>query len=75
MKLPSKITSYRESVLSKFPLILAALQHSDIGIFALYEVTGKHFKDIEEFMDTLDCLFAIHKIIYDTDLEVLRYVA
>lgn len=75
MRLPGKIISYRESALSKFPPILAVLQHSDIGIFALYEATEKYFTNVEEFMDTLDCLFALHKIIYNTDREVLHYVA
>ena len=73
MKLPSKITSYDESVISKFPPILSALQNTDSGIFALYEATAKHFSCIEEFLDTLDCLFALQKIRYDTEREVLCY--
>ena len=52
MRLPSKITSYSESVISKFSL-----------------------SSIEEFLDTLDCLYALHKVIYDADREVLCYVA
>lgn len=75
MKLPSKITSYKESVISKFPPILSALQEADTGVFALYKTTMKHFNSIEEFMDTLDCLFALQRIKYDTEREVLCYVA
>lgn len=75
MKLPSKITSYKESVLSKFSPILSVLQNTDMGVFALYETTMKHFNDIEEFLDALDCLFALHKITYDVEHEVLSYVA
>ncbi len=75
MKLPSKITSYRESVFSKFYPILVVLQNADTGVFSLYKATETHFSGIEEFMDTLDCLFALRKIIYDTDREVLHYVA
>ena len=74
MKLPSKITSYKESVLSKFPPLLGILQSADIGVFALYEATSKHFSGIEEFMDTLDCLFALNKVTYDLEREVLHYV-
>ena len=74
MKLPSKITSYKESVLSKIPFVLAALQNTDIGVFALYEVTSKNFSGTEEFMDTLDCLFALNKVTYDLEREVLHYV-
>ncbi len=74
MKLPSKITSYKESVLSKFSPILDVLQNGDIGVFSLYETTEKFFYNIEEFIDTLDCLFALHKIIYDAERGVLHYV-
>ena len=72
MRLPSKITSYSESVISKFPPVLTALQNADTGVLALYEATMNH---IEEFLDTLDCLYALHKVIYDADREVLCYVA
>lgn len=75
MRLPSKITSYSESVISKFPAVLTALQNSDTGVLALYEATMNHFSNIEEFLDTLDCLYALHKVIYDADREVLCYVA
>ena len=75
MKLPSKITSYSESVLSKLPILLELLQKSDIGVFSLYSMTEKHFNGIEEYLDTLDCLFALHRIRYDNDQEVLCYVA
>lgn len=75
MRLPSKITSYSESVISKFPPILLLLENSDIGIVALYEATMKNFSNVEEFLDTLDCLFALRKIRYDADREVICYVA
>ena len=75
MKLPIKITSYSESVISKFPPILLVLENSDIGIVALYEATMKNFSNVEEFLDTLDCLFALRKIRYDADREVICYVA
>lgn len=74
MRLPSKITSYRESVISKFSPVLSVLQKSDIEIFALYKTTMKYFSSIEEFMNTLDCLFALQKIRYDEEREVLCYV-
>ena len=74
MKLPSKITSYNESVLSKIPIILNILQNADTGVYTLYTATEKHFNGIEELLDTLDCLFALHKIKYDANREVLCYV-
>ena len=75
MRLPSKITSYGESVISKFAPVLSVLQDTDTGVFALYEATMKYFNSIEEFMDTLDCLFALQRVRYDADREVLCYVA
>ena len=75
MRLPSKITSYSESVISKFPPILLVLENSDVGTVALYEATMKNFSNVEEFLDTLDCLFALRKIRYDADREVICYVA
>lgn len=42
---------------------------------ALYDATTKHFSSIEDFMDTLDCLFALQRIRYDAEREVLCYVA
>lgn len=54
MKLPSKITSYNESVISKFPPILSILQNTDIKIYSLYTATTENFSGIEEFLDTLD---------------------
>ena len=75
MRLPSKITSYGESVISKFSPVLLVLQDADTGVFALYEATMKYFSGIEEFMDTLDCLFALQRVRYDNEREVLCYVA
>lgn len=72
MRLPSKITSYGESVISKFPPVLSVLQDADTGVLALYAATTS---SIEEFMDTLDCLFALQRIRYDAEREVLCYVA
>lgn len=74
MRLPSKITSYSESVLSKIPPILSVLQNEDTETLVLYEATMKYFSDIEEFLDTLDCLFALKKIRFDTEREVICYV-
>lgn len=74
MKLPSKITSYRESTLSKFPILLGELKKSNMGIWALYKTTEKHFDNIEDFLDTLDCLFALQKVRFNVEREVLFYV-
>lgn len=74
MRLPSKITSYKESSLSKFPFLLDKLNEDGLSVYELYEVTNKNFKSIEEFIDTLDYLFALRKIESDRESGRITYV-
>ncbi len=74
MKLPNKVVSYNESNISKFVPIIQILIENDENIFSLYKKTMEYFKDIEEFIDTLDCLFAMKKIIL-SESEEIHYVA
>lgn len=73
MKLPSKITSYNESVLSKIIPIISVIEAKDLTVRELYNETKQYFNDIEEYIDTIDCLFAIGKIILLKD-RVIHYV-
>jgi len=75
MKLPSKITSYKESVLSKLTPILNILENEDLPVLPLYSATKNQFTGIEEYMDTLDCIFALGKIVLDEERGVIHYVA
>ena len=75
MKLPSKIVCYDESVLSKLTPVLNVLVEGDISLIALYNQTKKLFRSIEEYIDVLDCLFALRKIEYLSNEGVLHYVA
>lgn len=75
MKLPSKAISYNESVLSKLPLLLGIIKKSDIQLKTLYLLTRKSFNDIEEYIDTLDCLYALKVIQLKEESGVLHYVA
>lgn len=74
MKLPNKVTSYKESVLSKLTILLDILSVKDSSLIELYFNTKQHFSDTSEFIDTVDCLFALNKLEYNEDLEVLHYV-
>lgn len=74
MRYPSKITSYRESVLHKMIIILDVISKSDRNIFSLYEETHKYFINVEEFIDVIDCLYALNKIEINKQKEVIRYV-
>lgn len=74
MKLPNKIFSYSESVLSKFVSIIEILEHSDETVVSLYDKTKKYFRNVEDYIDALDCLYALNKIILSEKGE-LHYVA
>lgn len=62
MKLPSKFISYKNSCLSKFPVILKPLEDCDYSVKELYNKTKASFESRGEFIDTLDCLFVLGKI-------------
>ena len=70
MKLPSKVTSYKESVISKFPIVLESLSYSNETPRQLYEKEKQKFNDINE----LDALFLLGKVGYDDVLGELYYV-
>lgn len=74
MKLPSKVTSYRESVISKFPIVLESLSYSNETPRQLYEKEKQQFNDINEYMEVLDALFLLGKVGYDDVLGELYYV-
>lgn len=73
MKLPNKIYSYSESTLSKLIPIIKILKQADNSVIDLYHKSKKHFENIEDYIDTLDCLYALNKITV-TENEALHYV-
>lgn len=74
MRLPNKVTSYQESVLSKLIVLLDVLCNKDTSLIGLYSDTKQSFSDISEFIDTVDVLFALNKLEYNEELGVLHYV-
>lgn len=71
MRFPSKVTSFKESILSKFPIILKPLSKRDYSISALYKEVEKKIT-AHDFIDVLDCLFILNKI--ELRNEVIHYV-
>lgn len=67
MRLPSKVTSFKESSLSKFPVLLETINKTDLSTYELYEETKKHFESIEDFIETLDYLYALNKITFEKE--------
>lgn len=74
MRLPSKVTNYKKSILSKFPLVLQKLEEKEKSPLDLYRSITNKFDGITEFIDVVDCLFALGKISFTEDGERLTYV-
>ena len=75
MRLPSKVTPYANSVVSRFPVLLDVLQVKDMSPKDLFEQTTAGKKEMGDFLSTLDCLFALGKIELTEDGGLIRYVS
>lgn len=72
MKMPNKVTPYKESSIAKFPVVLALLEKEDMTPSKLFSKVKKNkIQNIDEFVEIIDCLYAMHKI--EIDGEVLHY--
>lgn len=73
MKMPNKVTPYKESSIAKFPVVLELLERGNMTPSELFsKVRKSKIQNIDEFVEIIDCLYAMHKI--EIDGEVLRYV-
>jgi hypothetical protein len=75
MLLPNKITSFNESVISKFAKILRILEQSPVAVHELYRAVKSGTNDIEDFLITLDCLYALGKVDFNEERSVIYYVS
>ena len=74
MRFPNKVTTYRQSVISKFPLILKELEKQDYSVDGLYRKIEKKLDGPEEYVQALDCLFVLDEIIFLPGGDILHYV-
>lgn len=74
MRLPNKITTFNESVLSKFPLVLRLVENNDIPVLELYNSVKAEIEDIDTFLEVLDCLYALGKIDFNEQERTICYV-
>ncbi len=72
MKLPNKFITYKESIIFKFPMVLNELKDFDLSISDLYKKIRKNIDGVQEYLDILDCLYALNKITLIE--EVVHYV-
>ncbi len=76
MNFPSKVTPYNKSVLYTLPKIARQLSQCDLTPLRLYRAikSKENFKgNIVDFMDALDCLYAMKRVILIEGV-VLHYV-
>lgn len=75
MKLPNKVITYKSSTIAKFPIVLSALREQSLTPNGLYKKVKSKVEDVGEFIEILDCLYALRKIELVEHLGVLHYVA
>ena len=74
MLLPNKLFSYEESILSRFPLVLSMLQEKPMRVSELYKKLNDYVESVNDFIEILDCLYALGKIELNGEEGVLKYV-
>ena len=74
MRFPSKVTSYKDSIIVKFPVVLSMLERADMHPVDLYTKVRSKVNDIGEYLEVLDCLYALGAIELIEERNVLRYV-
>lgn len=73
MKMPNKVTPYKESSIAKFPVVLSLLEKADMTPSEMFSKVKKNtIQNVDEFVEIMDCLYAMHKI--EIDGDVLHYV-
>ena len=71
MRFPSKVTPYKDSTIAKMPIVIKYLNDKDFTVLSLFDAVRKKM-DIREYIDVLDCLFGLEKIVLKE--EILHYV-
>lgn len=74
MKMPSKVTDYKESTLASLPKIMKKLNEQAMNPQDLYKSTRRYFDDVGEFVEALDCLFILNRIRIDEETGVISSV-
>ena len=75
MLLPSKVTSFNESIFPNALVLLRSLNESDKSVIELRRICQSAIPNTSEFFALLDFLFAVGKIELNPETEVLHYVA
>lgn len=71
MRFPNKVTPYKDSTIAKVPVVLKYLKSKDYTVLSLFDAV-RNKMSIKEYIDTLDCLFVLEKIVLKE--EIIHYV-
>lgn len=70
MRLPNKIYTFNESVISDMIKILSAID-KPMSIIDLYRKVKYKNLDINRYIEAIDCLYITQKITYDARMEMI----
>ncbi len=74
MRLPSKVTSYNESILPVVLALAKTLQRSDMTVLSLFRECKSVIDDVADYFSALEILFAMNKIQLIDQQGGLHYV-
>lgn len=70
MQLPNKLYSYKASSLSLVPVVLTEIKDRPMAVSELYRRLRPSLEDATDFVDVLDCLYALRAVDVSDNGEV-----
>jgi hypothetical protein len=74
VRFPSKNTRFADSIIAKFPAVMDALEQREMPVAELHKAVRLSTEDLGEFIQVLDCLYALGKIELNAEMRSLRLV-
>ena len=74
MRLPSKVTSYNESILPIVLILAKKLRGSDMTVLSLFHESRSVIRDVADYFVALEVLFALNKVQLIDQQGGLHYV-
>ena len=74
MRLPSKVTSYNESILPVVLILAKKLRGGDMTVLSLFRESKSVIRDVADYFVALEVLFALNKVRLTDQQGGLHYV-